>query len=354
MTKIKAQLKKLGLVLKNAIWKIRIFFQKIKEKIGNIGFIKAIREKVKLPTFARALLYLSPALILLAIFTFYPIINSFILVIYKGYNQADGTIDGYTLFGNFLTVLRTEGFIRPMTGTSSSVLINTFLLAIITVPISVILSLLIAVALNSIKPLKGFFQTIFFLPYVTNTIAIGLVFSYMFSGNQGLVNKLLSMFGVDAISWVDRGASYWAALSVMLIYTIWDSLAFKIMVFLSAIQGIDKQYYQAADIDATPKSRVFRKITVPLLSPMIFYIVITSVIGAFKAYSSVVAVFGDTARPPGATYNLKTIVFYIYDYLNNAVPGNLSLAASASIILFAIILFFTLIQMYVGKKRVHY
>lgn len=350
MSPVKRFFSRLMIVIKNIIWKIRIVFTKFKERLAKIIPINLS----KTPVTVRALIYLAPVLILLAIFTFYPIINSFILVIYTGYNQADGSISGYTLFGNFMTVLSTDGFIKPMVGSSSSVMINTFLLAIITVPLSVVLALIIAVALNSIKPLKSFFQTIFFLPYVTNTIAVGLVFAYMFSGNYGLVNRFLSLFGLDAISWVDRGASYWAAMGVMIIYTIWDSLAFKIMVFLSAIQGIDKQYYQAADIDATPKSKVFTKITVPLLSPMIFYIVITSVIGAFKAYSSVVAIFGDSARPPGATYNLKTIVFYVYDYLNNAVPGNLSLAAASSIILFGIILIFTLVQMYVGKKRVHY
>ena len=143
-------------------------------------------------------------------------------------------------------------------------------------------------------------------------------------------------------------------MSVLLIYSIWDSMAFKIMVFLSAIQGIDKQYYQAAQIDATPKSRMFTKITVPMISPMVFYIVVTSIIGAFKTYSSVIAIFGDSGQPAGATYTLKTIVFYIYDYMNNSTPGNLSLAAASSIILFAIILMLTLVQMWVGKKRVHY
>ncbi len=343
-------------IFKNVIWKIRKYYTGFKKKIskGRDKIEDKIHFKLELPVFGRAMIYLAPALILLAIFTFYPIINSFILIVYRGYKFSDGSVSGFTIFGNFTQVISTPGFIKPLQGYPSSVITNTLLLVVLTVPLSVILALMIAVALNSIKPLKNLFTTIFFLPYVTNTIAIGLVFAYMFSGNFGLVNKFIGLFGMEPVTWIDRGASYWSAFTVLFVYTIWDSLAFKIMVFLSAIQGIDKQYYQAADIDATPKGRVFRRITVPLLSPMIFYIVITSVIGAFKTYSSVVAIFGDAAAPDGAQYNLKTIVFYIYDYINNTAPGNLSLAAAASIILFAIILVFTLLQMHVGKKRVHY
>ncbi len=251
-------------------------------------------------------------------------------------------------------MLTESNFLLPSSHTQSSVVINTLVIVFVSVPISVVISLIIAVALNSIKPLRNFFQTVFFLPYVTNTIAIGLVFAYMFKTDGGLVNNMLNALGIGSVNWIGPRAGYWNAMSVLLIYSIWDSMAFKIMVFLSAIQGIDKQYYQAAQIDATPKSRMFTKITVPMISPMVFYIVVTSIIGAFKTYSSVIAIFGDSGQPAGATYTLKTIVFYIYDYMNNSTPGNLSLAAASSIILFAIILMLTLVQMWVGKKRVHY
>jgi multiple sugar transport system permease protein len=333
--------------IKNAIWSVRNFFARLRKKIfGNF--------ELNLPTWLKGLLYLSPALILLGIFTFYPILNSFRLVFLRGY-LSDETITGYTILGNFMDVLSTKGFILPQTGSSTSVFINTLIIVAISVPVSTILALLIATALNSIKPLKNFFQTIFFLPYVTNTIAIGLVFAYMFSGDFGLMNQFLGWLGIAPIKWMDAGATYWSAMTVLLVYTIWDSMAFKIMVFLSAIQGIDKQYYQAAEIDGASKSKVFRRITVPLISPMIFYILITSIIGAFKTYSSVVAIFGDSGAPAGATFNLKTIVFYIYDYLNTAGSrGNLSRAAAASIILFVFILLITLVQMYASKKRVHY
>lgn len=310
--------------------------------------------KVETGLVVKAFLYLSPAIILLAVFTFWPIINTLRLIVYVGYTEADGSIQGYTLFGNFVKVITQRGFIRPSAGTFSSALINTLLMAFISVPISIVISLIIAVALNAIKPLKGFFQTIFFLPYVTNTIAIALVFKFMFNENFGLVNTMLGWINIDKVNWLSTNANYWAALSVLIIYSVWDSLAFKIMVFLSAIQGIDKQYYQAADIDSTPKGKVFRKITVPLISPMIFYIMITSIIGALKVYSSVITLTNENGEIRGATYNMKSIVMYIYDYLNNRAPGNLSLAAASSLVLFGIILIFTLIQMQVGKKRVHY
>ena len=307
----------------------------------------------------KVLIYLSPAMILLLVFTFYPIINSFIISFYTGYNVQTGEFDGYTLIGNYYQVLvREEGFRQAV--------INTAYIVVITVPATVIISLFIAVALASIKPLKGFYQTIFFLPYITNTIAIGLVFAYIFSGNPrtvqhtlGLMNQIIVWFGGQPVIWLGAGgATYWSAMSVILIYTIWNGLAFKIIVFLSGIQNIDKQYYQAAQIDGASKSKQLRRITVPLISPMIFYIMITSVIGGFKTYTSVVAIINqEGVIPTGATgpINLKTIVFYVYDFIGEAgSDGMMSYASAAAIILFAIILVFTVIQLQVGKRRVHY
>jgi multiple sugar transport system permease protein len=336
--------------LKNWVWSTRNFVKSIKDRL---------HLNLNLPTWIKALIYLSPALLLLGLFTFYPILNAFRLVIYTGYQlvKVDGrlveSITGYTLFGNFARVLSADNFILPSSHTNSSVLLNTLAIVFISVPISILASLFVAATLNSIKPLRNFFQTIFFLPYITNTLAIGLVFAYMFtSGEAGIVNQFFMLFGIEPVSWIERGATYWRAMAVLISFGVWDGMAFKIMVFMSGMQGIDEQYYQAAAIDATPRKRVFTRITVPMISPMIFYIVVTSVIGAFKTYSSVVAIFGDTAQPSGANYNLKTIVFHIYDYIYSG--ENISLAAAASIILFSIILALTLLQMYIGKKRVHY
>lgn len=348
--------KKIKNSIKNFFWNVRRILNNVKRRIGKFLDKHNLNFASKFPGWAKALLYLSPALIVLTIFTFYPILNAFALVVYENYDMTANTISGYTLFGNFITVLTDESFIVPASHTGSSAVINTLIIVFISVPISVLLALFIAAALNSIKPLKSFFQTVYFLPYVTNTIAIGLVFAYMFKTDGGLVNQLLGIVGVNAegLSWVESGAVYWRSMFVLIFYSIWASLAFKIMVFLTSIQGIDKQYYQAAAIDATPRGRIFTKITIPLISPMIFYILVTSVIGAFKIYNSIVALFGVSGAPSGVDYNLQSIVMYIYQFIDGSNAGSLSVAAAGSLILFAIILVLTLIQMQVSKKRVHY
>ena len=309
-----------------------------------------------LPGWFKAIFFLLPAFIILGIFTFYPIFNSFFVSFFEGYNIITGEFDGYTLLGNYVTVLNESGFRQAV--------LNTALIVFISVPISILVALFIAVAMNSIKVFKGFFQNIFFLPYVTNSIAIGLVFAFMFKGNTndlfnlGLANQIVTWFGGTPVPWIGVGATYWSAMSVILIHGVWAGLAFKIIVFLSSIQGIDKQYYQAAQIDGASRSKQLRRITVPLISPMIFYILVTSIIGAFKTYSSVVAIIGKEgtiSTGASGTVNLKTIVFFIYEYLQETGRnGALSEAAAAAIILFLIIMIFTIIQLRVGKKRVHY
>lgn len=294
-------------------------------------------------------LYLAPAMLLLSVFTFYPLFNAFLLVFLKDYNFFNGTVTGFTLFGNFAAVIKDANFLIAMK--------NTSVITFVSVPISVMVALLISVALNSIKKFQSAFQTIFFLPYVTNAIAIGMAFAFIFHTDYGLLNTVLGWINIDPVNWVGLGASWNTAMFALLVYTVWGGLAFKIMVFLSGLQGIDKQYYDAARIDATPKRRVFTKITVPLLSPMIMYITITSFIGAFKAYRTVIGMFGTTLRPPGTLSkdSLITIVGLVYDALAHASAiGKMSEAAAASIILFSITLLFTLLQMQVSKRRIHF
>lgn len=331
--------------LKEIVWKSRNYKRKFSLKIKWPGWFKAI-------------LYLTPALVLLGIFTFYPIINSVIISFYSGYNIQTGEFDDYTLIGNYAFILSESGFARAV--------INTAVIVAFTVPATILISLLIAVSLASIKPLRGFFQTMFFLPYVTNTIAIGLVFAFIFSGNidtinvsLGLANQIIVWLGGTPIGWLGRGsATYWSAITVILVYTTWNGLAFKIIVFLSGIQGIDKQYYQAAQIDGASKYKSLRRITVPLISPMIFYILITSVIGVFKTYTSVVAIVGIEGRIPTGSagpVDMRTIVFYVYRFLDLAGDDDsMSRAAASAIVLFGIILLFTVVQLQVGKRRVHY
>ena len=309
----------------------------------------------------KAWLYLAPVIILMAIFTFYPIVNTFYVSFLKDYNYMTGSFKGFT-FDNYLTTLTPWSNYGGGPGTMFSdvmktALPNTMLLTFITVPISIILSLVIALGLNSIKVLKKFFQTVFFMPYVTNAIAIGMVFSVIFSTDYGIFNNI---FGLGHTAWlfpspqIGEPVNYWRALFAISFYIVWHSLPYKILIFLGGLQNIDKQYYEAAQIDSSPKWKTALKITVPLLSPQILYMMITSFIGAFKEYNSVIGLFGasggafDTSTGPG---NMSTMVFFIY---KQVAANNVQYASAASIFLFAIIMIFTVIQSKVSKKRVHY
>ena len=321
----------------------------------------------------KAWLYLLPAIILLLVFTVWPIINTVSMAFQEGYdesiNQSMRELSkrtGQTFrvsypigIDNFRQVIAYKGF--------STALTNTMLLCVATVPISTMLALLIAVALNSIKPLQKFLQTIFFLPYVTNSIAIGMVFAAMFnvinpsvvngtvvnSDSLGIVNNVLKIFGKDPISWINQGSSYWANMTVLIVYIVWNALPFKILVLLGGLQSVNKQYYEAARVDGTSRTRVFTRITVPLLSPMIVYVVITGFIGGFKEYSSIVGIFGDTMGPSDNAGAMNTMVGYIYNALEGgeAAQGR---ASAAALLLFGIILVVTLINLQISKKRVHY
>lgn len=319
-------------------------------------------EGKKSTNFLKGMLYLAPAIILMAIFTFYPLFNTFIISFKEQYNYMTGAFDKFGL-GNYAKIF-SEGnqFMRYLG--------NTMVITFVSVPISIIVSLLIAVALNSIKPLKGFLQTVFFLPYVTNTIAIGMVFSIMFESHQGLVNTVVEALGGSKINWLGGNrnavllgegvfthkwfnAQWFTSMVVLLAYIVWNSLPFKVLILLSALQSIDKQYYQAAQIDGTSKIRTFSRITVPLLSPQIFYLLITSFIGAFKEYTSVVAIFGDNAQSVGQENNMATVVWYIYKKTKEG-GKTMGYAAAGAVVLFGIIMFFTAINSFVSKKKVHY
>lgn len=345
--------------IKDFIWKFSNKIQRVNDRMENVLKEKRMGFLVKWPTWLKASLYLAPALILLGVFTFFPIFNSFFLSFLTGFQIQTGEFDNFTFIGNYAQVLAHANFKQAV--------INTSIIVIVSVPITILISLFIAVALNSVKSFRNFFQTIFFLPYVTNTIAIGLVFAFVFSGNAltianpvglGLANQIITMFGGEPVPWIASGATYWSAMSVILIYSVWNGLAFKIIVFLAGIQGIDKQYYQSAQIDGASRFKSFSRITVPLISPMIFYILITSVIGSFKTFTSVVAIInreGVITTGRDGVINLKTIVFHIYDYIGAAaLDGMMSYASAAAIILFGIILVFTILQLQVGKRRVHY
>ena len=300
----------------------------------------------------KAWLYLAPAIVLLLIFTVWPIFNTLRMAFWDDYSimkDLGGDLEFKFGIKNFVKVIDYQGF--------KDCLKNTLLLTVLTVPISTILALLIAVCLNSIKPLQRLLQTIFLLLSVTNSIAIGMVFEAMFNivgfgtnnPSFGIINNVLGLFGVDPINWINAGSGYWANIAVLVVYIVWNALPFKILILLGGLQGINQQYYDAAKVDSTPRVRVFTKITVPLLSPMLAYVVITGFIGGFKEYSSIVGIFGDDMQAVGGE-SLNTMVGYIYDALGNR-EGR---ASAAALILFAIIFVVTMINLYVSKKKTHY
>ena len=291
-------------------------------------------------------LYLAPVIILIAVFLIYPLINTIFIAFTDNYQYATGKFDGLT-FKNFTYIL---GLTTKSNGARETyftryAIPNTFILVFVTVPISTALALLISVALNSIKWFQKILQTIFFLPYVTNAIAVGMVFAVLFD-YKGILNYLL---GLGTLTWIDQAAPAWRGMIALCVYIIWHSLPFKILIFLSGLQNIDKQYYDAAKIDCAGKMKTMLNVTVPLLSPQILYIMITSFIGSFKEYTSVVGLFGQQGTSPGS-YNMYTVVYYIYDMVNS----NVQYGAAAAVLLFLVIMLFTAIQFKVSKTRVHY
>ena len=251
----------------------------------------------------KAWLYLLPALLFLSIFMIYPLIDVFVYSAEEGYNFASQTYFGTGLY-NYSYVLHDPYFLQAVK--------NTFLLVIITVPLSTGLALLISLGLSSIRALRDLYQTVFFLPYVTNTLAVGLVFMILFQKTEytdGLINLLIGLFGGLSVDFID--GPYWAKMFVLCFYTIWVVMPFKILILTSALASVNQDYYKAARVDGTSKLRTFTRITLPMISPMVFYLVITGFIGAFKAYSDAVALFGTDLNAAG----MNTIVGYVYDML---------------------------------------
>ena len=287
-------------------------------------------------------LYLLPAILFLGCFMVYPLIDVLVYSLEEGYNSASQTYYGVGLY-NYSYVLRDPYFLQAVK--------NTFILVIITVPLSTGIALLISLGLNAIKPLRNLYQTVYFLPYVTNTLAVGLVFMILFKKTaytDGLINLMIQWFGGQSVDFID--GPYWAKMFVLCFYTIWVVMPFKILILTSALASVNPEYYSAARMDGTRSFRIFYKITLPMISPMIFYLVITGFIGAFKAYSDEVALFGTDLNKAG----MNTIVGYVYDMLYGDSGGYPSYAAAAALILFAIVLTITVINLMISKKSVHY
>ena len=287
-------------------------------------------------------LYLLPALLFLGVFLVYPLVDVFIYSFEEGYNSASQTFFGVGMY-NYQYVLRDPYFLQALK--------NTFILVAVTVPLSTGLALLISVGLSSIQGLRNLFQTVYFLPYVTNTLAVGLVFMILFKQTpytDGLANLIIGLFGAGPIDFI--GGPYWAKMLVLCLYTVWVVMPFKILVLTSALASVNQDYYNAARVDGASRWRIFSRITLPMISPTLFYLIITGFIGAFKAYSDAVALFGTDLNAA----EMNTIVGYIYDMLYGNSGGYPSYASAAAMILFAIVLTITCINLLVSKKHVHY
>ena len=300
-------------------------------KDSGSSFLKKISE-------FKGWLYLLPAIIFLGIFMVYPLIDVFVYSFEEGYNFASQSFFGTGMY-NYSYVLHDPYFLQAVK--------NTFIIVIITVPLSTIIALFISVLLSRIEKLRSLFQTIYFLPYVTNTLAVGLVFMILFKKTaytDGMINLLINAFGGSSVDFID--GPYWAKMTVMCIYTIWIVMPFKILILTSALSSVNPDYYSAARVDGTRSWRIFYRITLPMISPMIFYLVITGFIGAFKAYSDEVALFGVDLNSAG----MNTIVGYVYDMLYGDSGGYPSFASAAAILLFIIVLTITVINLMISDS----
>lgn len=287
-------------------------------------------------------LYLLPAVLFLGAFLVYPLIDVLVYSLEEGYNSASQTFFGVGLY-NYSYVLHDPYFLQALK--------NTLILVLVTVPLSTGIALLISVGLSSIKPVRNLYQTVYFLPYVTNTLAVGLVFMILFKKtaySDGLVNLLIGWFGGNSVDFID--GPYWAKMLVLCVYTVWVVMPFKILILTGALASVNQDYYNAARVDGTSRLRMFTKITLPMISPSVFYLIITGFIGAFKAYSDAVALFGTNLNAAG----MNTIVGYVYDMLYGNSGGYPSYASAAAVILFSIVLTITCINLLVSRKYVHY
>lgn len=290
----------------------------------------------------KGFLYLLPAFLFLGFFLVYPLIDVFVYSFQENYNFASQTYTGVGLY-NYQYVLRDPYFLQALK--------NTFLLVVITVPLSTGLALLISLCLSSIQKLRDLFQTVFFLPYVTNTLAVGLVFMILFKKtaySDGFINLLLNTLGISSVDFLS--GPYWAKMLVLCLYTVWIVMPFKILILTSSLASVNEQYRSAARIDGASRSRIFWRITLPMISPSLFYLIITGFIGAFKAYSDAVALFGTDLNAAG----MNTLVGFVYDMLYGRSGGYPSYASAAAIFLFAIVLTITCVNLLVSKKHVHY
>lgn len=295
-------------------------------------------------------LYITPFIIILTIFTFVPLIKTFIISFNGSYNKFSDSLDWTSFnFKNYEAVFKDPFFNLSF--------FNTIFLVFISVPISIFLSLMIALCLNTVynKFLKSVLETFFFLPFLMNKVIMGIVFSIIFyhsygffNQSDGLMNVFLNkFFNIKSSSWVNYSASWGKKIFVLIVYLVWSGLPFKIFIFSLGLKNIDKNYYDAAKIDGASKFKILRKITIPLLSNVIFYQFILSILQVIKEYDSIIGVFGDISD----NSNIQTITFYIYRQLQSNQLDSYAKGTAASMILFLISFIFVSIIFYFIKSK---
>lgn len=296
-----------------------------------------MNSKPSLKSTMKAFLYLFPALLIIGVFNIYPIIKSLAISFYTDYDYFKDIVYQRGL-ANYLFVLKDPDFWLSMK--------NTFVFVIGVVSLSIIISLGIAMLLNAKISFRGIFRTIYFIPFVTSVVAVSIVWRWIFHTEYGLLNYFLGFFGVTPIEWLTDPK--WA-MPALIILSIWKGLGYNIIIFLAGLQNVNEQYYLAARIDGANAWQRFKNITVPLLSPTTFFISIVSIINSFKVFDEVFALFGGR---PGPAYSALTVVYYIFEKFYG--EWEFGLASAAAYMLFIVIFIFTLIQLYVGKRKVTY
>lgn len=285
----------------------------------------------------RAFLYMMPALLIIFTFHIYPIFKSFAMSFYTDFDYLSGEVYKRG-FDNFKYVLTDIDFYIALK--------NTFLFVLGVVPLSIIISLLFGILLNSNIKLRTFFRSVYFLPFVTSTVAISIVWRWMYNSHYGLINNCLGVIGIDKQEFLTNPK--WT-IPILIILSVWKGMGYKIVIFLAGLQNIDEQYYMAAKVDGASKWQIIKNITVPLLSPTIFFVSVTSVISAFKVFDEVFILYD---KQTGPLKSGLTIVYYIFNKFNRS--WQFSIAAAAAFILFLIIFIFTIIQIRIGRKKVNY
>lgn len=317
-------------------------------------FIKGVEMIKKLsPWF-----YLLPAVIIIFLFRFIPIIMSFVISFYEWNITGIGNFVG---FDNYVKLIYDKEFWNSM--------LNTFYLVIFVVPLTIIFSLTFAVFLNQIKRLKSFFRLIYFVPFVTSLVALSIVWKIIFNQQTGLANAVLNIFGIEPLRWLAESKGIFVllfenfgitlpdylggpslALFAIIMVTVWRSIGYNTIIYLAGLQGIPTSYYEAAEIDGANKFKQFFKLTLPLISPTTYYVLMMTTITTFQVFAQVYMMTGPPIGGPAGT--TKVIVYYIFES-GFGEAQNLAYASAVALVLFAIILALTMIQKYM-EKHVHY